>query len=158
MKLAFEMLSAVPDSLGVLAEWYWKEWARYDGISVNEVKSKLKRFLSDTRAASLVCGFLSGNLVCCAQLKERENKDYPQFWDWVGGVFVHESYRNQGYGKLVIEEIIRHARSFGIEVVYLQTVRKDGGLYSSLGFAPVCEARHGRYEVMIMSKRIVEAR
>jgi GNAT superfamily N-acetyltransferase len=155
MRLEFKKLSEVPESIGLLARWYWEEWARHDGVSIARVEKMLQKYLSGGREASIVCGFLAGNLVCGAQLKERENKNYPQFQDWVGGAFVHKDHRNQGYGGLVIQETIRHAISLGVETLYLQTVRKDGGLYSVLGFSPVCETRHGRYDVLIMSKRLI---
>lgn len=57
---------------------------------------------------------------------------------YVDTVFVNESYRRQGYGRKLMEEMERLAKEQGVNTIRLDTFNWQGtGFYKSLGYEAV---------------------
>lgn len=55
-------------------------------------------------------------------------------------VFIHEAYRRQGYGRLMLHSILKHLHGQKIALVEVQTMSRNTaarGMYESLGFSHV---------------------
>ena len=80
-----------------------------------------------------------------AQLKYREMAEtFPDYEHWLGGVYIAPEYRGRAIGSALADEIARRAPYCGLETLYLQTERLDGGLYRELGWKPVTRVKvHG---------------
>ena len=103
----------------------------------------------------ILVGWAEDDICAVAQLKFREMEDlFPEKEHWLGGVFVPESHRGQGYGSRIAEKITALAPAYGVSTLYLQTERLDGGIYSQLGWQPVERVDNGGLEVLVMERHL----
>jgi len=154
MNIEYRLLADCPNSLDQIANWYFEEWVEKEGVPKAELKADLRRFVSTDISSCAVCGFHQGRLVSTAQLKLRENKNFPNFVHWIGGVYVDNAYRGSGAGSGVVRHAISIAEARGVVELYLQTEKTDGGLSPELGFKPVCTAKHGGSDVTIFRRNL----
>ena len=77
---------------------------------------------------------------------------------WLSGVYVDLPWRSRGIASSLCSEILDAARSRGVEQLYLQTERLDGGLYAKLGWMPLGH-HHEEYgvEQLVMVKDLLPA-
>jgi ribosomal protein S18 acetylase RimI-like enzyme len=53
----------------------------------------------------------------------------------IGGVYVHPDYQNQGFGKKIINELIRFAKKQNISILVLNSTPIAFNFYNSIGFS-----------------------
>lgn len=135
-----------------IAQWYFDEWAHtVPGITVEDVREKVYRKALSRHDFPLIIVVHSGNeLVAAAELKFRENKQYPEYEHWLGGVFVPENERGKGYSTLLIDKAKRHVRQLNIDTLYLQCEEKNINLYLKHGFRVLHSATHNGVQTTIM--------
>lgn len=159
--MRIELLADHPDLIETVGRWYWDEWGEVAGESLAASIERTRTFLSREGPPMIVLarddGAVNGDgseWLGAAQLKVREMDIYPEFEFWLGGVFVPESARGRGVGAALVDEVMSQARAAGIERLYLQTERLDGGLYCRHGFEPMEEAVYKGVHVLVMTARI----
>ena len=72
----------------------------------------------------------------------RANTDgvlYSMIYD----VVVHNSFRDQGFGRRIMAELILELESNGIRVIQLMAAQNQAGFYEKLGFCPRLPNRPG---------------
>lgn len=155
MELA--LLSDYPEHAPQIAQWYFDEWlAQVTGASVEAVLSKISHAYSGSTLRLMVIAKEGAKLLGVAELKEREMDIYPQFVHWLGGVYVDPEARGRGIASLLVNDVIRRARGFGIETLYLQTENLSGGLYTRLGFEALHRANYKGRVVLVMAANLNE--
>jgi putative hydrolase of the HAD superfamily len=92
----------------------------------------------------------NNQLAGVAELKYRENKNYPDYVHWIGGVFVDPNYRGRGISNLLIVEAQNMAVSMGIDKLYLQCESHNVCLYKKHGFRELLLASDNEPPVIIM--------
>jgi len=155
MKL--EYLSNRRDSIPVVAKWYFDTWGYLmPHENENEVQRALEAYLNTDKIPLMLLATEESNILGVAQLKLREMDIYPEKEHWLGGVFVEKSSRGKGIASVIIQEIIEIAGKLNVEVLHLQTIRHDGGLYKKLGWKPVEIVNYKNEEVLVMENKLVE--
>ena len=75
---------------------------------------------------------------------------YPDYEYWIGGVYVKSSARGEGVATCLVQAVINQAKKFGIERLYLQTEKLDGGIYSKVGFSLIEQVDYKGHYVSVM--------
>ena len=155
MRIELELLGERPEFLPILAQWYFDEWGELTKtVSPQAMEQRLQEYLNIDRIPLVVTASNEGVLLGAVQLKYREMSIYPEKEHWIGGVYVGVAYRNQGLAAKIIERTVQLAQSFGVKTLHLQTLRKDGGLYSRLGWHSVEEVNYRGIDVLVMERNI----
>lgn len=136
-------LSECPEFAEVCAAWSFGEWTsqikghtlsdsikRYKDTAQNMGHSLPKTWVAviDRRPAGMV------------SLKETEHEDREDLSPWLGSLFVHSSYRNQGIAGKLCVHIFREAKRSGFDKVYLFT-HSAAAYYKRLGFEKIGTVR-----------------
>ncbi len=149
MKL--ELLADNFEAHKTVAKWYFDEWvSSIPGVTIDRVESKLAKATNRNSAPLIVLAKEHDELVGAAELKLHEMDVYPNFEHWLGGVYVKESVRGNGTGKILAMDVIKRARAVGISKLYLQTEALDGGLYAHCGFRPIEKIEYKGHHVLVM--------
>jgi putative hydrolase of the HAD superfamily len=146
------LLADHPHEASKIATWYYNEWAHsipsvteamvYENVvekSINRYEIPLSLVIHD-----------GSELVGVAELKFHENKNYPEYEHWLGGVFVEPSKRGNGVSNLLISEAIKRVVKLGISKLYLQCESHNLSLYKKHGFKKLHQAVHYNIPTTIM--------
>lgn len=155
--MKFDLLAHRRYAIPVLGRWYHREWGiRLHDESEADSVERVMEFLNEDKIPFIVVASEDDEILGAAQLKYREMGDlFPEKEHWLGGVYVPPAHRGQGIGRKLVQEIANRAPNHGVETLYLQTERLDGGLYRHLGWRPVTQVRHHGIDVLVMEKRLV---
>jgi N-acetylglutamate synthase-like GNAT family acetyltransferase len=150
--LKIEYLSDHPDLVPLLAEWFLSEWGGsppQDTLESFE-ESLLARMNSDKPPLTLVA-FKDDEPVGTAALRIQEMNTHPQYQHWLGSVYVKEDWRGRGIGSVLVEAVIKEAKQFKIQDLYLYTRGKES-FYVRFGWKAIeCPIYRGR-TVTIMKR------
>lgn len=151
MKMA--LLADHPEAAERVGGWYWDQWGQVAGESLEDSIARTETFMSREGPPMIVLARddEQDEWLGAAQLKFREMSLYPEFEHWLGGVYVPESARGRGVGSRLVDEVMSRARAAGIERLYLQTERLDGGFYRRHGFEPVKDVVYNGVHVLVMT-------
>jgi predicted N-acetyltransferase YhbS len=150
-------LADCPESARSLALWLYEEWGRRNpDNSVEKVEKRLMQRMNRHKVPLTLVALQGSEPVGSASLIIREMETHPQFLHWLGGVYIHHPYRNQGIGSQLVEYAASEAERLGVRELYLYT-RHHVSFYSRLGWRPVGRAHYHGREVLIM-KRVLTAR
>ena len=150
MNISF--LADHPHESAQIAQWYFDEWGHRDQRTTYEhvlEKISLKAISRQAFPLAIVIHD-QGNLVAVAELKFQENKGFPQYEHWLGGVYVPESERGKGYAAVLISKAKAHVETLGITALYLQCQEHNLNLYLKYGFRTLHEASHNGVKTTIM--------
>jgi GNAT superfamily N-acetyltransferase len=153
-KVAVNLLAECPEEIPRVAQWWCDEWGlptRHS--SFDEYVHELQSLVPGTLPIH-VLAIQAGSAVGVATLKVKiDHPMVPGQTHWLSGVYVDQTSRRRGIASLLCSEILEIARSRGIDRVYLQTKRLDGGLYAVLGWTPLGGAREADgVEQIVMGK------
>lgn len=143
-------LALHPAALTILARWYFDEWGREAGLTLEDEEAKLAKALQADDLPLVLIAIDEGEIVGSIQVKEREMPQFPDLVHWIGGVYVPARHRGKGIGRRLIEEAVTAAQRMGIEAVHLQTEDMSGGLYRQMGWVPLHRATNHGVEVLVM--------
>jgi GNAT superfamily N-acetyltransferase len=153
-KVAVNLLAECPEEIPRVAQWWCDEWGlptRHS--SFDDYVHELQSLVPGTLPIH-VLAIQAGSAVGVATLKVKI--DHPMILGqthWLSGVYVDQTWRRRGIASLLCSEIVEIARSRGVDRVYLQTERLDGGLYAVLRWTPLGAAREADgVEQIIMVK------
>lgn len=76
----------------------------------------------------------------------------------LGGVYVPVEHRGKGIASQLIRQAHRIAHTLGVPTLFLQTENLEGGLYASLGWVAVAQAKNRGLDVLVMEKALDEKR
>lgn len=156
--MEFSLLADRPQDATTVARWYHGQWGHLTpDETVQTIAGKLERFMNRDRIPLLVLAVDGGAPVAAAELKFREMDIYPEKEHWIGGVFVSPGHRRRGIGARVVEHVVGIARRLGVQTLYLQTERLDGGLYARLGWRPLEQVNYKGLDVRVMERRLDQA-
>ncbi|OLQ85488.1 GNAT family N-acetyltransferase [Vibrio ponticus] len=135
-----------------IARWYYKEWSHIapnitEEMVRDSVASKANKLNGMPLALVVRC---DNQLVGVAELKFHENKNYPQYEHWLGGVYVDQAYRGRGIATQLVTAAKEKAVSLGVEELYLQCESHNIGLYKNQGFVELHAAEHHLVTTTIM--------
>jgi GNAT superfamily N-acetyltransferase len=127
-------LADQPALIPVLANWFYDEWGRSDPSSSPERMGQiLGGYLNKDKIPLTIILLRGSQPIASASLKIREMETHPQYLNWLGGVFVHPDYRDQGIGSQLVEYSANEAKSLRVNELYLYT-RSHEEFYTRLGW------------------------
>ena len=127
-------LADQPALIPVLANWFYDEWGRRDPSSSPERMGQiLGGYLNKDKIPLTIILLRGSQPIASASLKIREMETHPQYLNWLGGVFVHPDYRDQGIGSQLVEYSANEAKSLRVNELYLYT-RSHEEFYTRLGW------------------------
>ena len=146
-------LADYPDQAHKIAHWYYNEWACHaPNVSESMVLKNVIENANNRDSLPLSIIVRKNNqMVGVAELKYRENKNFPDYVHWLGGVFVDPAYRSCGIANLLIADVQGKALSLGINRLYLQCETHNVALYKKQGFQALHLANNNDKSVVIMS-------
>ncbi|PSW16884.1 GNAT family N-acetyltransferase [Photobacterium sanctipauli] len=150
--MEISLLADHPDYAPKIAKWYFDEWAHIaPNITEDIVLEKvIEKSLNRDQIPLALVAREGGELVGVLELKIRENKNYPEYENWVGGVFTNPPNRGQGVAGQLLNKAKELAIDFGVKDLYLQCESFNIPLYLNHGFKALHQARHHDAETTIM--------
>ena len=147
-------LADQPELLPELADWFYDEWGGSDPNSSRErMKRILGEYLNRDKIPLTIVLLRDSQPIASASLKIREMETHTQYIYWLGGVYVHPHYRDQGIGSQLVEYSANEAKRLKVNELYLYT-RHHENLYTRLGWQvierPIYEGR-----IAVIMKRLL---
>lgn len=153
MHIDIKYLADHPEFAPQIATWYFDEWGSEEpGGSVERTLARLKSKLNRDQAPIPIVALADGRLIGTAQLKIREMDIYPDREFWLGGVYVASAARGQGVAGRLVKRIEEISKQLGIDTLFLQTKKLDGGLYARLGWVVIEQVNYHGAWVVVMRK------
>jgi len=147
-------LATVPGAINQVADWYFDEWGHFNPqLSSADISESLKRYLQDENLPQALIALKGDKPIGVVEIKFHELSIYPQFKHWLGGVYVSAEYRGKGVASELIQNALKLAQSHNVVELYLQTLRLDGGIYSSLGWEMLEKFEHKGLSKLLMVYR-----
>lgn len=148
--MEISLLADHPQASEQIARWYYDEWtSKKLNASLEKVRADIaSRAINREQPPLSFIAHVDGRFIGVAELKLRENPDYPDYEHWLGGLFVCPEKRGNGYGGALITSTLEHASRFGITTLYLQCREQHVSLYRKYGF----EILHSTESAVIMSR------
>ncbi|WP_036827996.1 GNAT family N-acetyltransferase, partial [Photobacterium sanctipauli] len=115
--MEISLLADHPDYAPKIAKWYFDEWAHIaPNITEDIVLEKvIEKSLNRDQIPLALVAREGGELVGVLELKIRENKNYPEYENWVGGVFTNPPNRGQGVAGQLLNKAKELAIDFGVK-------------------------------------------
>jgi putative hydrolase of the HAD superfamily len=146
------LLADHPHETNKIAMWYYNEWA-HSIPNVTEAmiyESVTKKSINCDEIPLAIVIHDANELIGVAELKFHENKNYPEYEYWLGGVFVEPSKRRNGVSSLLISEAKKRAAKLGVSKLYLQCESHNLSLYKKHDFKELHQAIHYDISTIIM--------
>ena len=141
-----------PHEVNKIAMWYYNEWA-HSFPSVTEAmvyENVAEKSINRDEIPLAIVVHDANELIGVAELKFHENKNYPEYEHWLGGVFVEPSKRSNGVSSLLISEAKKRATKLGVSKLYLQCESHNLSLYKKHDFKELHQAVHHDISTTIM--------
>ncbi len=139
----------------IVAGWFFEQWGHK--TAENSYTGTHERLVADLESPGLpiyIVALDGETPLGAARIKRHEMNIYPDFEHWLGNVFVAPEARGHGIAAKLTENIVEIAKSLGVQEVYLQTERLDGGLYAKLGWQPIEQAHYKGTDVLVMKRKL----
>lgn len=155
--MEISLLADHPDYAPKIAKWYFDEWAHIAPNITEEIvlEKVIEKSLNRDQIPLALVASEDGELVGVLELKIRENKNYPEYEYWVGGVFTNPANRGLGVASQLLKKAKELAIDFGIQNLYLQCESFNIPLYLNHDFKALHQAQHHDAETTIMVWRAV---
>ena len=153
----FIYLADQPDLLPLLTDWFVGEWGRDNpGNSRHHIGRILTDHLNRDKIPLTIVLLRDSQPIATASLKIREMETHPQYPYWLGGVYVHPDYRQQGIGSQIVQYTANEAKRLKVIDLYLYT-RSHEEFYTRLGWQVIERPRYeGRIAIVMKRELSVE--
>ncbi|MCP4321686.1 MAG: GNAT family N-acetyltransferase [Alteromonadales bacterium] len=149
--MEISLLADCPHEAPQIANWYFEEWASHlPNVTEKMVLEDISQKALNRTVPLILVAIENGILVGVLELKLRENKYYPEYEHWIGGVFVASKYRGNGIAKRLLTEAKKIATSFSLGQLYLQCESHNVGLYRGQAFDALHQSCSNDRETTIM--------
>jgi putative hydrolase of the HAD superfamily len=149
--MELSLLADHPHEIRKIAQWYYDEWlSAIPDITIDRISEKISQSGNRKKIPLFILAHINNQLAGVVELKFRENKNYPEYTHWLGGLFVNPSYRGNGISHILIKEAKKYAIKLGVVQLYLQCESYNIALYEKHNFSILHKANHGEIPVTIM--------
>ena len=155
--MKISLLIDYPEAVGKIAKWHYHEGGHLSLEMTEEViyqKVLEKAAHRDVIPLAIVVHH-EKELIGVLELKRHENKNYPEYEYWIGGVFVDPIWRGQGGAGSMIAMAKEKAKQLGITTLYLQCESRNIDLYQRHGFIIIHQAYYHNIETTIMQFEVL---
>ena len=149
-------LADQPELVPILTDWFYDEWGRMDpNNSWKKIRNILGEHVNRERFPLTIVLLRDSQPIASASLKIREMETHPQYLYWLGGVYVHPEYRQQGIGARLVEFTTNEAERLTVNELYLYT-RSHQHFYARLGWQVIERPIYGDRIVIVMKRILSE--
>ncbi|MGR5117904.1 GNAT family N-acetyltransferase [Vibrio astriarenae] len=150
--MEISLLADHPFDAPKIAKWYFDEWARIAPNMTEQMvlEKVMEKAVNRNKVPLSLVAHRGEELVGVLELKFRENKHYPEYEHWIGGVFTNAEYRGEGIASRLLNRAKVIAAELNIEKLYLQCESFNVGLYEKHGFTVLHKVKHHNIETTIM--------
>ncbi|MBS2783996.1 GNAT family N-acetyltransferase [Aeromonas salmonicida] len=149
--MEISLLADHPHHVSTIVGWYFDEWASHvPGVTKEMVRKKVEIKASNRDIPFSLVAHDEEELVGTLELKIQENKKYPEYEFWIGGVYVPSAHRRKGIAKKLMSAAREIAVSRGVSTLYLQCETHNVDFYRDQGFNVIHQSTHGHWETTIM--------
>ncbi len=155
--MEISLLANHPAEAPKIAKWYYVEWAHIDpDMTEQMVLDKVTEKAVNRNAIPMaIVGHIDGELVGVLELKLRENNNYPEYENWIGGVFTNSSNRGQGVASKLLTKAKELALNMEVQTLHLQCESFNIALYVKHGFKTLHKAQHHEIKTTIMAWKAI---
>lgn len=154
--MQIDFLKNRQDAIPLIAKWYFDEWAYLaPDKTLADMQKDLEGYLNLDKIPLMLVAIEDNKVVGTVQLKFREMKIYPNKEHWLGGVYVEKSSRGKHVAEFMIAKLLEIAETLGVELLHLQTLYLDGGLYRRLGWEPIGQVNYRNQDVLVMQRKLL---
>jgi N-acetylglutamate synthase-like GNAT family acetyltransferase len=147
-------LADQPELIPLLADWFYREWGSSNPGSSREKMVRVLRGSLNVDSIPQTIVLLRGSKpVATASLKIQEMNTHPYYTHWLGGVYVHPDFREQGIGSQLVEYSARVAKQLLVENLYLYT-RGHAAFYARLGWQEIERTLYEGRKAIIMKRNL----
>jgi len=139
------------DKINTIANWYFDEWSTPKEKTFNRLESQpnddvLVQVIATKQNQLLGTAGLA-NQVNLIKVHER----FKFYKPWVALIYTDKLYRRQGIGKLMLEEIEKHAKKNNLKEIYLYSFTAES-LYIKCGWKTIDRVSYKEHNTAIMKK------
>lgn len=151
--ICFEYLADRPELVPQVVTGWYSAWADRMDPDVEKVTRQILLSLSRDSLPLQLIATRNGELLGTAALKPHEIIDrFPEYFGWLGSVFVFPEFRGCGVASALSRRVIELAEERGLRQLYLQTADISGGLYGALGWEPLDRLVYKGIDTLLMIK------
>lgn len=151
-RMEFSLLADHPHDAPQIAQWYYEQWGRFvPQMTPEKILEKVQQASVNRLKIPLMwVAHIEDVLVSVLEIKYRENKNYPEYENWIGGVFTHPLYRGKGIAGALLKHAKEVAISMRVNPLYLQCENHHISFYQKNGFKILHQAQHFHLTTTIM--------
>ena len=144
-----EMPSAVP----VLAEAFWNEWGRHDGLTQAEVTERVSASVQRDALPLALVAREGASAIGTVSLQRGAIAAGPAPGPWLGALWVAPEHRGRGLGAELVAAAEQAAAELGLEELYAAT-STAAGLFRRSGWAELDQFAHAGEQLRLFHRRI----
>jgi N-acetylglutamate synthase-like GNAT family acetyltransferase len=152
-KLAIELLCRYPHHARMLARWHFNEWRHlYETWSLEAAHDELLQQKNAAIPTTLIAfgdGENEVDVVGSVSLLEHDLVGYEHLGPWLASLYVRADWRGRGAGKKLVDAALQHARTLGVQRLYLFTPAQRE-FYLDKGFRDLCNVTANGEPVTVM--------
>ncbi len=152
--MEIRFLKDYPDSVSLIAQWYYAEWkAIYEasGMSLDDVKKTVEERANMDKIPLAIIGLDAGRVIGTGCIKAHDMDTRMDLTPWLAGIYVEQTERGKGHGSMIVRRLEEIARKLGTEKLYLYTPR-SAAFYERLGWRKYEVAPYKGQHVTIMER------
>jgi N-acetylglutamate synthase-like GNAT family acetyltransferase len=144
-------LAQRPEVIETLAAWHQTQWGYLNPQrTLDERIEKFQRHLEAGDIPATFVAFDGEKLLGSASLVECDLKHRTDLTPWLASVYVAPEFRGHGVGNGVVQCVEDHARSLGVETLYLFTPDR-APFYARRGWRHFADDRLNDEAITLMS-------
>lgn len=121
--------------LETITQWMYAWWGHEEGYTYESVRDCMAHSLQKDRLPQTYGLFLRNELIGMYQFTWQDLFPRPDIYPWLANVYVHEPFRNMGYGRFLLSTVSEHAAHLPVRELFLFTSHTD--LYEKFGWTYV---------------------
>ncbi|GAB2197644.1 thiopurine S-methyltransferase [Sessilibacter sp. MAH4] len=144
-------INECPQYIEQISQWHFEEW---NHLYPHDTQEDFRNCLLDssrnhsTNAPKSWCMFHNNELVGTASFLSSDLPCEPSLGPWLGDIYIHPRFRNQGFGLILVKSISEIIKKNGLDF-YLFTEDKIG-FYEKLGWQIIKESVYQGRKIYIM--------
>ncbi len=147
-------LSEKPDIVDILAACHYREWCDlYPGETQEGFKNDLLTSLSPEAVPTTFIAIDNNALLDSISILHKDMDTDEPWTPWLGNLYVHPDYRQQGIGKQLINHLLVYCAAHGVDQLYLFTPASRT-YYERLGWQVIQSLDYHGQKVDIMHQTL----
>ncbi len=148
----WQHISKRPEFIPQLASWFHAEWGFYNPQRTIPIRSQELEARNNPDVLPMtMISTLDDELLATYSLDVSDLPIRPHLTPWLASVYVNPEHRKKGLGAALVKKSLEHAKSLGIDTLYLFTSNR-ASWYASLGWQLMEETKYPPNETITIMK------